>query len=206
MKTFVSPRSNLTCRLVRGWISVRGEASAGHRGLGSTHVAHCADCQHFFAAGDELEVALKRDAARSGFDTPAGLEQRILHAVHQSARPARKRSSSWGALSLVGVAACVALAVLFKPRVPSPDHGLQTTGTEISASEVTGGEDSISSRLWNSITPPVGDLLEKNSLQAEVDFVYADARSAIHFLSLNFLPSPSDASSESGARRRAVDG
>jgi anti-sigma factor RsiW len=175
MKTSTSPR--LTCRLVRGWVSVCGSASAGApRGLGAGHVATCPDCQHFFRACDELDLALKRDAARHAPVPPAGLEQRIMRAVNQSAP--EPRAPRYVPLALAGAVACAALAVLVFQQRSSPTNVTVPDVPALAANQV-----------WTSLKPSADALLAGDPLQREVDAVVSDARSAVRFLQRNFLPS-----------------
>jgi hypothetical protein len=51
--------------------------------------------------------------------------------------------------------------------------------------------DALRSRLLASVEPTAKTLAEQNPLTQELDSVQADARSALGFLALNFLPSDS---------------
>ena len=179
MKTHAMPRSRLICRLVRGWTSLFGEATAGEfRGLGARHVATCDDCRCFFAAGDELESALKRDAARQTAVPPAGIEQRIMGAVNVSALRPRSRPTRYLPLTLACAAAGIALTVMvfqWQPQRPR----------EVAAAHPAVAPD----QVWTSLKPSAEALLSGDPLQQEVDAVVTDAQSALRFLERNFSPS-----------------
>jgi hypothetical protein len=194
----ISDRPKLICRMARSWVAIFGPA-------GSRHCETCPDCQDYFAAADALEHALKRDARRADAVFPAGLDERIIRAVNQSAHARQPQRSRRGApiWMLAGVAACAAVAVVVF-RSTSVPGGSGPSAGPIDLSAIVSA-DSPPARLWNSLQPAAGELLSDTSLETEVDSVYADARSAIRFLSLNFLPevpsSLQDPNSASASRR-----
>ncbi len=167
-----SPR--FTCRMVRGWISILGDDT---RALQSAHVAGCPDCQAFFSAGDELELALRREAAAVRVAPRDTLEQDILRAVRQSARPAR-RHFTLPVLSLCGVAAAIAAAIVMLQSSVIPP-ATQPATTDAPVADV------------QPLLKAMPQILQQDPLQNEVDSVVANARSAMHFLALNFLPADS---------------
>jgi len=188
MKKPTIPQVRFTCRLVRGCISVFGDTTAGApRGPGASHVAACMDCQQFFGACDELELALKRDAARQAQDAPAGLEQRIVRAVKLSTPEPRSRVVRPFSFALAGVAACAALTVLVLQRQSPAPRPAAPTNPVIAAGDV-----------WTLLRPSADALLSGDPLQREADAVVSDARSAVRFLELNFLPTPPEAPINSG--------
>jgi hypothetical protein len=188
MKTPAAHHPPLICRIGRGWMSVFGDATAGEpRGLGAGHVATCDDCRRFFSACDELEFALKRDAARHAPVVPTGLEQRIVRAVYLSAPEPHPRSTHFVPFALAGAAVCVALAVFVFQRRFSPPRAAAPTNFVIVADDV-----------WTSLKPSANALLSGDPLQNEVDLMVSDARSAVRFLERNFLPSPPEPQGSSG--------
>ena len=175
----------LTCRLARSWISIVGDAAtAGENG----HVAHCADCQAFFSAGDELELALRRDAAPHRDFVPAGLEQNILQAIQRSARP-RRRGLGLPLLSLAGFAAAAAAValVLRQPPESTSTETIVVDAGDVTAAQAFVGE--IPANLFATLRPEAEAILRQDPLQGEIDAVASNARTAFRFLAANFLPS-----------------
>ena len=174
-----SPR--LFCRIVRQWSSVVA-------GGGAHHAESCADCRTYFASAGALDASLRRDAGVWAQTTPApsvGFERRILGAVMQSTAPATAaRPRVWrGAWAATGaVAAIVALAVF------GPASGPTRATNEANAAMLTGAVQAVSRGLVEKVIPSTGALVADNPLQREFDAIYADARSALGFLALNFLP------------------
>lgn len=178
MKT-PSPRARLVCRVVRSWCSAE-----------SAHVSSCADCQRFFAATRVLETSLRRDAAKLSIeaDTDHGFEQRILHAVRRSAAPVRTRHR--GGLGITGAAlAAVAIGlVIFQGRRASEMNAVSASLARADAALLVDAVQTLSHRLVDSVIPSAGALVADNPMQRELDSIYADARSALGFLALNFMP------------------
>lgn len=177
-------RPRLLCRLTRwrsSWLNANPIAG---------HGASCPDCRVFFAGGVELESALRR-AARVRAPAPAGLEQGILAAVYRSQSGAPQRAARSGAGwpgVWVGVAAAVALIGLVWQW-----RGGETARAGNSSADtrvMLDATDALTERLMTSVLPTVVTTVADNALRQEADAVYADARSALHFLALNFLPSP----------------
>ena len=180
MKTHNINRPRFTCRVARGWITLFGDVTTGKpRGFGTGHVANCNECRSFLGAGDQLELALKRDAAREVQVVPSGLDQRIIFALNLSGSKRHSRRTRYLPLALTGVVACLALTILiFQKQTPSV-HEATTTNPVLATED-----------LWTSLKPSADALLSSDPLQQEVDAVVSDARSAFHFLKRNFLPSP----------------
>ena len=210
MKNPTIPQPRFTCRLVRGCLSIFGDTSTGEpRGPGAAHVAACADCREFFGACDELEAALKRDAAREWRDAPANLEQNIMRAVRLSESEPAPRDSRRTWLSLAGAGACAFLAVVVFQRQFMPG---QPAAPAVAPIGLVQGSPQ---QLWTALTPLADAVLADESLQRNVDAVVADAqsvrqflgadplqneveavvsdaRSAVGFLARNFLPARAD--------------
>jgi len=205
MKTTISGRPRFTCRLVRVWISMLGDATAvEERGLGSRHLASCDACRRFFEACRELEGSLKRDASRRSEFDPTGLEERILRAIHLADRPPRRTIPGFTLISLAGAAVGVALAVfIFRGLLPQKTMEARSAKPP-DAAEIVMAATAAPARLWTSLMPAAKALQERNPLQDEVDSVYSEARSAARGLALNFLPSspenPSGGKSNPGWR------
>ena len=185
-----SPRPRFVCRVVRLWHSVFGPPHPGPAAGGrSRHIEACTDCQQYFHAGDEVESALRRDAAQGAPVFPDGLERRIMQAVAQSTRTLRPTRSP-RALILAGSAvAAVALVVFLVHRYPAGSaHDGKLANRSAQINDVVTVAESISDLLRNSVVPSARTLVADNPLQQELDSVYSDTRSALNFLALNFLP------------------
>lgn len=209
MNSAHSPRSRLVCRIVRRWRSLSP-------GTASSHVTACADCQRFFAAGAALEPMLRRDAQRMLESTPApseGFERRLLDAIRDSAAtaalpsaPARRRNGTWALGGVTVAAAALAVIIGFRGREessvdpvnqPHPQHAIAATED---AAVLAGAVESLSNGLVEKVVPSAGAMIADNPLQQEFGSVYADVRSAVDFLALNFLPASPPASDRPATR------
>lgn len=205
MKT--SKPAALSCRAVRAWRSIVSESAAG-RGLGARHVAHCADCQRFFAEQASLEHGLRHDALRRIEPAPAGLEQAILRSVRASspARPAPRKSAPVIPYLLAGAAAAVVAGAFLLHTPPAePPQGPSvavTTPTPRATTQVASPTANQPVAL-SELAVPVKQAIAESSLQSEVDSVYADARKAVRFLAVNFVPG---AASQTNATQPRADG
>jgi hypothetical protein len=160
-----------SCRLVRMF----------GRGAEGTHVAQCPDCQRYFRNVGQFESALRRDARVQRAPVPAGLDSRILRALSQETSAPRHRPAVFPtfALGTAGVA-CVAVAAWFLWGTGQRQDHFATVRSPTNAPAAVASLD--------ALTPSVQSVVSEGSLQNEVTSVYADARSAVHFLALNFLP------------------
>jgi len=188
MNTSVSKRPRPMCRLVQGWVSVFGDGEAApRRGFGSRHAATCDCCRQFFNGCATLESSLRREAVRENADVTPGLDRQIIEAVHRSARVPSRRRSPLAAFVLVGATAAAALAVMFLLKSPALINGPVLASAGSAAGNST--DLSAGGAGWSELPPAAGAILDGEPLQHEADAVYSDARSAIGFLALNFLPS-----------------
>lgn len=183
MKNNPTQAPRLTCRLARGAIAIFGDTAAGEpRGPGAAHAATCADCREYFAACDFLESSLRREATRDWHEAPAGLEQNILRAARQATPAPRRARPVW--LVLASVTACaLAAAVFFREQLVTnlPPAIVDSKPVEV-ASAVS------AQQIWNNLKPSANAVLAADPLQKEADAIAADARTAMDFLALNFLP------------------
>ncbi|MBI4624794.1 MAG: hypothetical protein HY736_16455 [Verrucomicrobia bacterium] len=184
MNTTPSLRSRLVCRAVR-LCCLSGRPATGKR---ARHIEACGDCRQYFSACDELESGLRRDAARSAPAAPVGLERGIIQAVRMAQPvPARPRFRIVPVAGIAIAAAAVAIVALRQPlRV---DDAGTAANPSAEASALLDAVDSISEQWWNSVLPSATTAVQDNALRRELDAVVADARSALGFLALNFLPS-----------------
>lgn len=189
MNTNFTSRPRLACRLAR----LRAALGSGAVPA-SGHAAGCPDCQRYFAAAATLEDALHREAARAAAPAPAGLERGILRAVAEarlasSRRPERPAALGW--LAGAAFAAAAAVAVVFTLREPAP------AGT-VAAAPVSAPAAPGATVVPAPLALPTAEALAlQNPLQSELDQVYSDARYALRFLAMNFLPGPAAVSSAS---------
>jgi hypothetical protein len=190
MKTSTESHPRLVCRLIRSWSAVTGDPSSP--GAVSRHADHCPACQAFFAASSALDERLRAAAPRHMQSLPAGFDQRLEHALARATRASASSESNsrWVLWSLFGsLAAAAALVfVLLRPAANSPE------GLEIAVTP---------DRPENRVAlggPSSGEVILEtmavNPLQQEIDHVYSDARSALQFLALNFLPASSATASD----------
>ena len=192
--------SRWSCQLVRSFNAV---FTAGD-GAGSRHIATCAACQAYYAATSTLEDALRAEARQSPV-APNGLHAGIMRAVAESTagsqpRPRTSSLAPW----LIAAAACVAVA--FVSLRWQPDREAASPTSVALADVSTIGTLVSNATGWSRIAEPVQSVLDDASLRSEADLMYANARSAVSFLALNFLPSDSvaanapDASNQSRIR------
>jgi hypothetical protein len=173
------------CRVTRGWISTFGQAGAAdHNG----HVAHCEDCQAYFAADDELERMLRRQAVGERAQPSPMLESKILHAVRRSTAPVPHRAAMpW--LSFAGAAAALVLGVVVLRNGNQNVPGITNpTGSAPKPEEVVDYIiKSIPADLFTEMRPQAEAILNQNPLQDELSAVTENARGAVRFLAKNFL-------------------
>lgn len=175
-------RARLFCRIVRHWSSEE-----------SAHLAACVDCQQFFAASRALESGLRRDASRLAVEPDAGFEQRLLNAVRRAeAAPAREeafrhRSGLWLAGAALAVVAC-GVFVAQREAGKRSQTEVASGATAADAAVIIDAVQSLSDRLVETVIPSAGAMVADNPLQRELDSLQTDARSALRFLAMNFLP------------------
>lgn len=184
MNTAATEPSRLSCRVVRAWSSLSGRPPAAH-------CASCRSCQAFFAAGDALENALRRDAT-SPRHHPApsiGFEQRLARAVHESQPQPEPRTFRVPLGAWAGVAAAAAIAVAFVlNRTPNDAEGATREATQATVAAMFNAANSLSERWETKVVPTTQVVVTDNPLQQEIDSVVADGQKAVRFLAANFLP------------------
>lgn len=182
MNTNHHHHSRLLCRLVRFMSSCTGLPP-------SRHLARCEDCRAHFVAEAKLEGSLRRAARETIARVPDGLEDRILDTISYPAAPVRQsaanRRLAW-TVSLAGVAAAAVVAlVIFR----SPDESSLIVGDETGnvAPPLTVPDRTVDT--FDAWRQRIANLNPTSPLEVEIDAVYADTRSALRFLALNFLTS-----------------
>lgn len=188
----MTDRPRLTCRVVQGWTTLAGDGAAPRAGTwAARHAAGCACCNQFFDTGRELDAALRRAAPVQAAPAGPELEQGILAAVARARREEapRRSATGWGmgAWALAGAAATLTVGalVLWTTRPPEA-RATRLAVTQVPRESVRDGTTETVADFWQS---DAGSLLGGEPLQREVDAVYSNARSALGFLAMNFLPS-----------------
>jgi hypothetical protein len=174
-------RLPLLCRATRvraAWLS-HSDSSV------SRHCATCVDCRAYFSTDNQLETRLRRDAPARTTNVPSNLESRILQAVDRSQLQERspRRTLSWG-LAALASAAVVAVATVQLHR-PASQPTSAPAGT---VEDVLAVASELPKQWFATVQPGATKLLEENPLQLEIASVSSDARSALDFLAMNFLP------------------
>jgi hypothetical protein len=186
----ISPASSppLSCRLVRGWIALFGNETSAQR---NSHVCRCPGCQAYFAAADDFDRMLRRDAAAARAEPPSSLEANILRAVRQSTPP-RRHYSLLPILSLSGVAAAIAAGVVMLESSPAPPSatviGDDTAAVDSSPAAARPAVVTDMPDLLAQLRPQAEAVMRQQPLQNELDAVVSSARGAVRFLAKNFMP------------------
>ncbi len=185
-----SHRKTLSCRLVQSWAAVLGGAQPDQgNGFLTKHVGSCACCRDHFARNAELEGLLRREAVQARTALPSEIDGHYLRTIRSSEDSRRKPSVGTrpAVLWLAGCAAALAVLVaVIQMRSPTADVvAIESTeqADEWPETAVVSTEG-----WWTDLTPSAGELLDGEPLQREVAAVVSDARSALGFLALNFLP------------------
>lgn len=171
-------------RLICRWIRFRTALVNDSSARAHPHCATCSHCRAYFAAMNQLESSLRRDAVAAGGRAPATMETRIMNAVQRAERPKRHPQRSFG-LALAGLAA-VAMAAVVMVRIQPAGH-VDARAEAASIQDVLVVAQQLPDQIA-TLQPSAMKLLTENSLQTEIASVKSDARSALDFLALNFLP------------------
>lgn len=181
-----SLRPRLICRAIRA-------ARVFSDRAGGDHLDGCVDCQAFFRPAEQFEFELRREASarrHAAVEPATELERSILRAVREERAAApravvEKRSPSplW---SLGAVAAAAIVALVYFQR---PATSLSHPAVPDDAVAVVDAVEDLSVKITDTVIPEAGAMVANNPLQRELGSVYTDARSALNFLALNFLPS-----------------
>jgi hypothetical protein len=112
--------------------------------------------------------------------------QAVSAAIPQREHSFAQAMGRLGWLSAAAALAAIAAVVFSRREMTQP-----ATPAEIAPADVAAWMDSAQSfSHWATETwmPNAAEAVQSNGLQRELDAVYADARSAVAFLELNFLP------------------
>jgi hypothetical protein len=183
----------LRCRVIR----IRSALADHPSSSVLTHCETCADCRLYFAAANQLETNLRSGARLSQANARGGFETRILHAVRNESREEHRpqRRVVWG-LTAAAIAA-VAAVTAFRVQVQTPND---TSPPAATVEDLLAVANELPSRWIALLQPSAVRLMEENPLQTEIALVSSDAKSALDFLAMNFLPTnrevaPTDPSS-----------
>jgi hypothetical protein len=177
----------LACRAVQGWVSLVSDGERPHAGAwGARHVEGCARCQEIFARSNAVTATLRAGARRGHVPVADGLDRRISAAVRRaSGKPAAPPAGAgvW-AWAGIGAFAVLALVALRQP-VGDPVKESRVVAVITDEGEAVVWDEGGGWAVWQ---PKTEALLEGEPLRREADALYADARVALGFLALNFLP------------------
>ena len=187
-----------TCRWVRA-VAIMSSQS------GSDHIARCPACQEYFAAEVSFDRQMRQEAVVQRVDPPSGLDARILRAIRDQSEPARRFwRPRFDLIALAAAAACaVAVAIWFG----ADQFGVAPAGAEaaivVQSEQPAGMDPSLWPETMKELRPTVESLMTESSLQMEAATVYSNARSAMQFLALNFLPTTDGVRRDTPATRPA---
>ena len=179
MKLRENPR--IVCRLARFREAVLG------RGAGS-HLAGCPDCQAYFRAEARMVESLRGAVPQRGpAEATEDLAERIVRAVREAApapRPSRRPSVLVASAAAAAVFVVAFALVRFQP-VPSAQRGVVA---DVDVSQLLYGVDALRLQLMKNVGPSAKRIAADNPLAKEMASVEKDARSAVNFLAMNFIP------------------
>jgi hypothetical protein len=152
------------------------------------HVSHCEECQAFYRAEALLEQRLRSSIPTAA--DPGDLAERIVRSLpKQAAAVPQRRFLPATLLAVAGSLAVFAFAFyLVRPR---PQQNIHTQGANVVAVDVNGlveGVDTLGSRLAGTVGPSAEKIVVDNPYTQELASMKTDARSALNFLAMNFLP------------------
>lgn len=194
-----SPRPALTCRIARGWHAVFGREAMPRTG----HLATCPDCRAALARDAAFDAALRHDARVESVAPRAGFEESLIRAVQRSTREADAPVRGWsvnraGWLPLAAAAACAVIAFVALRQPPARPAPAGHVSGDL-ANEAVAALEAGAIRFFDAVGARTDALLQRDPVRTEVAAVYADARIAIDFLALNFLPpTPAPAAAGNG--------
>ncbi|MDB6152781.1 MAG: hypothetical protein JWL90_1234 [Chthoniobacteraceae bacterium] len=179
MKDTDATRPRLACRIIRIDLSFSDLENGG--GFSTRHLVSCNSCRGYLSAARALEMSLSHAAKNERQTVPIGLDRRIVSAVLHAAASGPKATFSFRGLTLGTALALVIAAVVISRKTPElPPVPSQADFVSVAGMSPDNG--------WTRLRPSADRLLDAAPLQAEADAVYSDARSAIGFLAMNFLP------------------
>jgi hypothetical protein len=152
-----------------------------------THLEGCPSCLRYYEQQREVSELLQRPADEK-VGLPPGLNESIMRAIRQESQARRTRGgrvrnlSPWLApVALASVALGAALILLL--RDPAPDHPLIADEDSGPPEPAVASSDPAPSDYLRSWSTAID-----RPLDHELENVVADARTAVRFLAINFLP------------------
>jgi len=151
------------------------------------HLERCDSCRLHYERQREVAAMLRRPVnEKIGF--PAGLNESIMRAVRVEPAPRKTRQKRAGDLSpwlapvaLASIALVGALILLLRsPEIDRPLTASVDSGLTESVATSSGPAPSDYIRSWSAAID--------RPLDNELDGVVADAKTAVRFLAINFLP------------------
>lgn len=189
-------KTRLLCRVVRIRIALSGSA-----GKTTGHAANCPDCQAYYRASDSLENALRQSSAQEKQAAADDLAAKIALAVRRSApRPRRSRATILSTLAGATMIVALSFFVVRQNWSIQPIGPRNQPNADIRPADVADVMASVAAlriRFMDTVKPAATTLAAQNPLTQELHSVQADARSALGFIALNFLPADSARSLES---------
>lgn len=175
-----SDRPSLLCRLVRLWAAFRSEDST------AGHIARCTSCQQYFDSAGQFESQLRREARAEMQRPPDGLDLLIMQGVRRSAAPERRQRARLPfVFSVLGATAALTGAVFFIGHLVNPPADDPSAEIEALAAFAR----TLPGRVLDPVANSAVQLAQRDPLREQLDSVVSDARSALDFLAVNFLPS-----------------
>ncbi len=151
------------------------------------HLEGCPSCRRYYEQQREVAELLQRPVDEK-IEFPAGLNASIMRAIRQESQPQQTRSgrirnlSPWLApVALASFALVAALILLL--RNPTPDRPFIAAGASDSPELAVASSDPAPSDYLRSWSAAIDQPLDH-----ELESVVADARTAVRFLAINFLP------------------
>ena len=151
------------------------------------HLKRCASCRRHYEEQREV-VELLQQPADEETEYPTGLNESIMRAIRQESQPRHTRServrnlSPWLAPVALASVALVA-AVILLLRNPTPERPLIAAGDSGSPELAMAPSDPAPSDYIRSWSAAID-----RPLDHELESVVADAKTAVRFLAINFLP------------------
>ena len=182
MNNLTQTRPRFGCQIVRF-------SRALFEHTGNSHVSACADCQAYYRVAAGLEQNLSRAAALQRREAPESspdLVRGILRAVREE-KTGRQSKTAHSRMPLWAMGAVAAGAILTALYFQGPMSNSTATSSE-DALAVVDAVETLTAKFNDTVIPVTGAMVANNPLQRELGSAYSDARSALHFLALNFLP------------------
>lgn len=177
MKNRGNPR--LVCRVARFRDAIFGHGP-------DSHVARCPDCQAYLRADAVLADSLRAAAPES----PAPEETRLLaERIALSVRRAEPEPRrGLGLLGAAAGAAAVFIVTFTLVRVQPTTGGAAVSQAPVDVRQMVVDVDAVRAQWLQNVGPSAKKIARDNPLSQELVSVRHDARSAVNFIAMNFIP------------------